>query len=97
MCSHRAFVVNPATADALVEAFCSYLSPIDQALTKLYSIAFVVFVTVAFIKAKTIALEFLIQRSQQQSLREEAARGSSKKAMLDSVEDFERLLVPLDA
>lgn len=87
-----------ATADALVEAFCSYLVPIDQMLIKLYTIATVVFLTVAFVKAKTIALEFFLLRAQQQAVQDAAVGGtSSRKATVGSAEDFERLLVPLDA
>lgn len=70
-------------------------------LIKLYSIATVVFLTIAFVKAKTLVLEFFLLRAQQQSLADDSTAavgpGSSKKATLGSVEDLERLLVPLDA
>lgn len=79
-------------ADALVEIFCGYLVPIDQTLIKLYSIVGVVFLTVAFIKAKTVVLEFFLVKAQQESL-----QSSGRKGSVGTVEDFERLLVPLDA
>ena len=59
-----------------------------------------VFLTIAFVKAKTIALEFFLLRAQQQQAEAEAAAtagGNSKRATVGTVEDLERLLVPLDA
>ncbi|KAF8061339.1 dapb3 [Scenedesmus sp. PABB004] len=89
-------------ADALVEAVCQALFHIDAVLLKVYALLTVAFITGVLVRWKTIALEFYLLRRQAEDEAEAAAAAAAGGArarthMLGTLDDVERLLVPLDS
>lgn len=69
----------------MLHGVCSLLVPFDRFMVKLYSVCVVAFVTWAIIRWKSLLLTYLLQQ-----------HAEGQKGALDSTQDLERLVLPLD-